>query len=85
MSGIFYMFVKNNDMEELDKIVDDYIEDCFRRDNDKPFTRESIQAWWQSNKEMYNSEIVEIIRYEVGKRILRMIREEEKNKDLSKN
>lgn len=72
-------------MEELDKIVDDYIEDCFRRDNNMPFTRESIQTWWQANGELYNSEIVEIIRYEVGRRILRMISEENNKKDLSKN
>ena len=79
------MFVKNNDMEELEKIVDDYLSDCFNNDNVKPYTRESIQAWWKENREKYDHEIVEMIRYEVGRRILRMIFEEDRNKDLSKN
>lgn len=29
-------------MEELDKIIDDYLSDCFHEDNDKPYTVESI-------------------------------------------
>lgn len=65
-------------MEELDKIVDDYIEDCFHEDNYKPYTTESIQAWWKTNRERYDSEIVEIIRDEVNRRLIRMIFEKDK-------
>ena len=72
-------------MEELDKIVDDYLSDCFNNDNVKPYATESIQAWWKANGEMYDSEIVGIIHDEVSKRLMRMIFEDDKNKDLSKN
>lgn len=57
-------------MEELDKIVDDYIEDCFHEDNDKPYTVESILAWWKANREKYDSEIVRIIQDEVNSRLM---------------
>lgn len=72
-------------MEELDKIVDDYLSDCFNNDNVKPYATESIQVWWKANREMYDSEIVGIIHDEVSKRLMRMIFEDDKNKDLSKN
>lgn len=48
-------------MEELNKIVDDYINDCFHNDNVRPYATESIQAWWKANREMYDLEIVGII------------------------
>lgn len=72
-------------MGELDKIIDDYLNDCFNNYNVKPYATESIQAWWKANREMYDSEIVGIIHDEVSKRLMRMIFEEDRNKDLSKN
>lgn len=72
-------------MEELDKIVDDYINDCFHNDNVRPYATESIQAWWKANREMYDSEIVEIIHEEVNRKLMNLIFEEDRNKDLSKN
>lgn len=72
-------------MEELDKIVGDYLSDCFNNDNVKPYATKSIQAWWKANRERYDSEIVRIIQDGVSSRLMRMIFEEENNKDLSKN
>lgn len=42
-------------MEELDKIVDDYLSDCFNNDNYKPYATESIQIWWEANRDRHDS------------------------------
>lgn len=72
-------------MEELDKIVDDYLSYCCQNDNYKPYATENIQAWWKANREKYDSEIVEIIHDVIGRRFIRKIFEENSKKDLSKN